>query len=154
MRSLQTGAFVFAAPSRPPTNLTGDAPSSSSVRLSWKPVDEQHINGILRAYVIIYFVTQSPEDTVQNISIPVTGGRRRRAISNPSSPSLELNGLKKFTGYTIQVLAYTVDYGVPSHEVNVTTGQDGNYAVPTVLTYKQKLINNVQIVSRFFLGTL
>lgn len=119
----------LSAPSRPPSNLTGAVPSSSALTLSWKPVDRQYINGILRAYVIVYIVTQSPEDTRQNISIPVpVPGRRRRAISDPSSPSFQLSGLKKYTGYTIQVLAYTVDYGVPSHEINLTTAQDGNYS--------------------------
>ena len=116
-----------SAPSRPPSNVTGEASSSSSLILTWKPVDKLHINGVLRYYIIVYFVTHSPGLTRQNISIPVTSGRRRRAISDPSAPSFELSGLKKYTGYTIQVLAYTVDYGVPSHEVNMTTAQDGNY---------------------------
>ncbi|XP_074627543.1 uncharacterized protein LOC141885641 [Acropora palmata] len=113
-----------AAPSRPPSNVSSEAPSPSSLRLSWKPVDKQHLNGILRAYVITYFETKSPDDSRQNITIPVTSGRKRRAISNPSSPSFELDGLKAFTDYTVQVMAYTVDYGVPSLQLNVTTAQD------------------------------
>ena len=100
-------------------------PSSTSLTLDWKPVDPLHINGVLRAYVITYFVTNSPYVTRQNISIPVTSSRKRRDISNPSSQSFELSGLKKYTTYTIQVMAYTVDYGVPSDEMNLTTAQDG-----------------------------
>ena len=117
--------ILLLAPSRPPSNVSSEAPSPSSLRLSWKPVDKQHLNGILRAYVITYFETKSPDDSRQNITIPVTSGRKRRAISNPSSPSFELDGLKAFTDYTVQVMAYTVDYGVPSLQLNVTTAQDG-----------------------------
>ena len=117
--------ILLLAPSRPPSNVSSEAPSPSSLRLSWKPVDKQHLNGILRAYVITYFETKSPDDSRQNITIPVTSGRKRRAISDPSSPSFELDGLKAFTDYTVQVMAYTVDYGVPSLQLNVTTAQDG-----------------------------
>ena len=116
----------FSAPSRPPSNFTGQAPSSTKLTLEWKPVDELHINGVLRAYVIVYFITHSLHVTRHNITIPVTTARKRRAITNPSSPSYELRGLKKYTTYTVQVMAYTVDYGVPSLEVNITTAQDGN----------------------------
>ena len=122
----------FLAPSHPPSNLTGQAPSSTKLTLDWKPVDELHINGVLRAYVIVYFITHSLYVTRHNISIPVTSARKRRAISDLSSPSYELSGLKKYTTYTIQVMAYTVDYGVPSHEVNITTAQDGNFKTNTL----------------------
>ena len=117
--------ILLLAPSHPPSNVSSEAPSPSSLRLSWKPVDKQHLNGILRAYVITYFETKSPDDSRQNITIPVTSGRKRRPISDPSSPSFELDGLKAFTDYTVQVMAYTVDYGVPSLQLNVTTAQDG-----------------------------
>ena len=63
----------------------------------------------------------------------MSSGRSRRAISDPFSPSFELSGLKKYTEYTVQVLAYTVDYGVPSHEINMTTAQDGKRAVYRIL---------------------
>ena len=116
---------MLPAPSRPPSNVASEAPSPSSLRLSWKPVDKQHLNGILRAYVITYFETKSPDDTRNNITISVTNGRKRRAIADPSSPSFELDGLKVFTDYTVQVMAYTVDYGVPSQQMNFTTAQDG-----------------------------
>ena len=117
--------ILLLAPSRPPSNVSSEAPSPSSLRLSWKPVDKQHLNGILRAYVITYFETKSLDDSRKNVTIPVTSGRKRRAISDPSSPSFELDGLKAFTDYTVQVMAYTVDYGVPSLQLNVTTAQDG-----------------------------
>ena len=116
---------MLLAPSRPPSSVASEAPSPSSLRLSWKPVDKQHLNGILRAYVITYFETKSPDDTRNNITISLTNGRKRRAIADPSSPSFELDGLKAFTDYTVQVMAYTVDYGVPSQQINVTTAQDG-----------------------------
>ena len=122
---LPTKLYLFLAPSRPPSNFTGQAPSSTELTLEWKPVDELHINGKLRAYVIIFFITHSPV-TRHNITIPVTTARKRRAITDPSSPTYELSGLKKYTTYTVQVMAYTVDYGVPSLEINITTAQDGN----------------------------
>lgn len=116
----------FSAPSSPPSNFTGQAPSSTKLTLEWNPVDELHINGVLRAYVIVYFIRLSSPVTRHNITIPVTTARKRRALTDPSSPSYELRGLKKYTTYTVQVMAYTVDYGVPSLEINITTAQDGN----------------------------
>ena len=130
--NLRTIIFL-SAPSRPPSNVTGQTPSSSSLTLEWKPVDAQHINGILRAYVIVYWITLFPDTTRENVTIPVTSGRTKRALSDSSSPSFELSGLKKYTEYTIQVIPFTVDYGVPSHEINLTTGEDGMYGI-TILT--------------------
>ena len=132
--NLRTISFL-SAPSRPPSNLTGQAPSSSSLTLAWKPVDIQHINGILRAYAVNYWITLFPDTTRENVTIPVTSGRTKRALSDSSSPSFELSGLKKYTEYTIQVIAFTVDYGVPSHEVNLTTGQDGMYGITILSRY-------------------
>ena len=132
--NLRTISFL-SAPSRPPSNLTGQAPSSSSLTLAWKPVDVQHINGILRAYVVNYWITLFPDTTRENVTIPVTSGRTKRALSDSSSPSFELSGLKKYTEYTIQVIAFTVDYGVPGLEVNLTTGQDGMYGIIILSRY-------------------
>ena len=50
--------------------------------------------------------------------------RRKRAIP-VDAPSFELKSLKKYTTYTIQVAAFTVDVGVRSPEMNVTTAEDG-----------------------------
>lgn len=125
----------LSAPSRPPSNLTGQATSSSSLTLAWKPVDDLHINGVLRGYDIVYWITLFPDTTRENVTIPVTSGRTKRAISDSSSPSFELSGLKKYTEYTIQVMALTVDYGIPSHEINLTTGQDGTYGITVFSRY-------------------
>lgn len=48
-----------------------------------------------------------------------------------NQPSLELDGLEKYTNYSIQVLAFTnAGDGVRSEQIYVRTKEDGTYSIP------------------------
>ncbi|XP_048577863.1 uncharacterized protein LOC5514077 isoform X2 [Nematostella vectensis] len=122
-----------SAPSKPPRNITGQNASSTSLVINWATVDELFVNGRVRAYTVIYWESAKPE-TTKNITVWLqTSQRRRRAITSDGS-SIQIDGLKKYTQYSVQVLAVTVDSGVPSLAFNITTGEDVPDLPPSNLT--------------------
>ena len=100
--------------------------SSTEIRLTWKPVEARHINGIIRGYVVYTREGLSPNATVKNVTIKVQNhsGRRRRAIVD-GSLDLPLKDLKKHTWYRFQILAFTIKDGVLSPEIVVRTAEGG-----------------------------
>ncbi|XP_073976308.1 Down syndrome cell adhesion molecule 2 isoform X2 [Rhodnius prolixus] len=82
------------APGAPPEALRCSALSSQSVQISWQPPPAPHCNGIIQGYKLIYD-THDPEI---DIGMDV---RKTTALT------LILTGLRRFTNYTVQVLAFT-----------------------------------------------
>ena len=117
---------LLTAPSEPPRDFKPANVSSTEIRLTWKPVDARHINGIIRGYVVYTREGLSPNVTVKNITINVQThpSRRRRAIVD-GSLDLPLKDLKKYTWYRFQILAFTIKDGVLSPEIVIRTSEDG-----------------------------
>jgi len=101
--------LFFAGPSAPSIN-SSRALSADVVWLNWDV--PQQINGILKKYVISYFITSE-------------GHTRKKFLSVPAG-NLEANitGLKPFTSYTFRVRATTVEDGPDSNSVTIST-QEG-----------------------------
>ena len=105
--------FFSPAPSAPPENVMSYNLSATSIYVTWSPVQEEFLNGILRAYQVFY---RKSSDT---ISSPM------EIFSTVSSPSVNISDLDKFTVYSVWVKAVTTAAGPSSIVVNVTTGEDG-----------------------------
>lgn len=74
------------------------------------------MHGILRGYRVLYKKTNEPSAPYTKITV------------SPGVRMKEIYGLKKFTYYTIRVLAFTIKGdGVKSPPVNVSTDEDSKY---------------------------
>ncbi|KAJ8394703.1 hypothetical protein AAFF_G00043030 [Aldrovandia affinis] len=100
-------------PSRPPENVQATATSPESISLSWLTPAKEALNGILQAFRVIYWANL-PDGELGEIRNVTT-----------SQPSLELDGLEKYTNYSIQVLAFTrAGDGVRSKQIFIRTKED------------------------------
>ncbi|XP_022790788.1 protein sidekick-2-like, partial [Stylophora pistillata] len=122
------------APSQPPRNLTLKHTTNSELTFQLKPVDAYHINGVLRGYKVTYGESKFPNDTWKTFVINATHRRRRKRSADNETLSFSLHNLKKYTTYTITVLAFTVKDGVPTLATNFTTAEDVPDHPPTNLT--------------------
>ncbi|KAK3728134.1 hypothetical protein QZH41_019448, partial [Actinostola sp. cb2023] len=134
-RVTKTTEFQTAesAPDAPPQNVTSHNTSSTGLETTWQPPPITNINGKLRGYFVIWFETLAVNPEIFNKTIS-TGKRRRRSVeSSSSSQTLQLTGLKKFTMYTIRILAFTVEDGV-IFQTNATTAEDVPNVPPPNIT--------------------
>ena len=105
--------YFHIVPSLPPQNLRGNNISSTALRITWNPVVTGFVHGILRGYRVLYRKTNEPFAPYTKITI------------SPRVRVKEIYGLKKFTFYTIRVLAFTIKGdGAQSPPVNVSTDED------------------------------
>lgn len=112
-------------PSLPPQNLRGNNISSTALRITWNPVPAGFVHGILRGYRVLYRKTNEPFAPYSKITV------------SPGVRMKEIYGLKKFTYYTIRVLAFTIKGdGAQSPPVNVSTDEDSKYMILWTTFYK------------------
>ena len=101
-------------PSLPPGNVQAHNTSSTSLMVTWNPVPQQYVHGILRGYTVTYRVENSNSGEAHNATTRKT--------------SMEVTGLHKYTKYMIRVLAFTVKgNGNVSAWISVSTDEDGKY---------------------------
>ncbi|XP_064477865.1 protein sidekick-like isoform X1 [Ornithodoros turicata] len=124
-------------PTAGPSNVVANATSSTTVVVSWMDVPFAHRNGIIEGYRVVYRAAKASETTQRNIE-----GNATFAVT--------LTELRKYTQYTVQVLAFTrVGDGVLSiPPVTVTTFQDvpgppSNVSFPDVTTTTARIIWDV-----------
>ena len=111
--------FCFnTVPSLPPQNLRGINISSTALKITWNPVPAGFVHGILRGYRVLYRKTNEPSAPYTEITV------------SPRVRVREIYGLKKFTFYTIRILAFTIKGdGAESSPVNVSTDEDSKYKI-------------------------
>ena len=85
--------------------------SANELNVSWERPNEIDINGILRYYIIDYYIFNQEENMA---SVNVSG----------ESLYTVLSGLNNFTTYNVSVAAYTVAAGPSSAELE-TTSENG-----------------------------
>lgn len=103
--------FFSPVPDRPPLSIRYSLPSSTSILLYWDPVPPQFENGIIRGFNVGY------QENKPNSELAI----RERFLVN----WVLLDGLKKFTEYSVRVSAFTsIGYG-PENNITVLTPQDG-----------------------------
>lgn len=124
-------------PEAPPHDATCTSLTSQTIRLSWISPPLSSANGIIKGYKVIY----GPADSWYG---KYSGIGRRIAVQSEitnsdyfsdestkdtkitSSSETILHGLKKYTNYSMQILAYTSGGdGVRSSPIHCQTEQDG-----------------------------
>nr|XP_024214183.1 Down syndrome cell adhesion molecule-like protein Dscam2 isoform X32 [Halyomorpha halys] len=100
-------------PNEPPKDPTCTTLTSQTIRISWNPPNLATANGVIRGYKVIYGPTENWYDEKSKDS----------KITQASETII--HGLKKYTNYTMQVLAYTAGGdGVRSAPIHCQTEQD------------------------------
>ena len=85
--------------------------------MTWGEVPEGYVHGILQGYRVFY----SEMTADRNISYV-------NVATDPENHQLYVTGLKKFTKYSVKVLAFTrKGDGAVSTDISVLTDEDGNY---------------------------
>lgn len=103
----------MSAPRVAPTNVTAYNTSSTSLHVTWQPINTEGLRGILREYRI-YFIEQKTYfiQSLRNVTV------------DSSTLEVDLVGLYKFTNYSVYIVARTNKDGVSSVKVNVSTDED------------------------------
>ncbi|XP_066599034.1 cell adhesion molecule Dscam2 isoform X3 [Prorops nasuta] len=102
-------------PSMPPEDVRCAALTSQSLQVSWQPPANTHSNGIIQGYKLNY----------EPILADVWRSVDEMEIRKTSALTTVLTGLRKYTNYTIQVLAFTrVGDGVPTTVTYCQTEED------------------------------
>ena len=105
----------ISAPVAAPGNLTVVNISANELNVSWERPNEIDINGVLRYYILEYYiVTQTATLATANVS--------------GDTLSTVLGGLNNFTSYSVSVAAFTIRTGPFSTEVE-TTSENGKDCV-------------------------
>ncbi|XP_077927844.1 cell adhesion molecule DSCAM isoform X2 [Halichoerus grypus] len=100
-------------PSYPPENVQAIATSPESISISWSTLSKEALNGILQGFRVIYWANLMDGELGEIKNVTTT------------QPSLELDGLEKYTNYSIQVLAFTrAGDGVRSEQIFTRTKED------------------------------
>jgi len=123
MKEMTNLLSPFTVPSAPVTNLTVKNSSSTSLLLSWNNVLDSHHHGIMRYFVIYYWLADWPIVEMKNVTIPIN---LVRTNLNGSYPEFQFNlkGLEIWTNYTVQVAGFTVGAGNATEETTLSTDED------------------------------
>ena len=106
----------YTAPSSPPSNITGTAESSTSIRVSWSEVPAIDRNGIITQYEVEY----EPLETF--------GGQITTMMDTTNAITFELllENLEEYVKYSITIRAGTeAGLGVTSTPISVQTDETG-----------------------------
>ncbi|XP_023247278.1 Down syndrome cell adhesion molecule-like protein Dscam2 [Copidosoma floridanum] len=108
-------------PEQPPHDTTCTTLTSQTIRVSWSSPPLAAANGVITGYKIIYGPSESWHD------------ENTKDTKITSSSETILHGLKKFTNYSMQILAFTSGGdGVKSAPIHCQTEQDAPEA-PTAI---------------------
>ena len=98
-------------PSAAPQNVTAHNTSSTSILVTWDEVPKDKQHGDIIRYTVIYKELE--------------GGTEVKKLVDSPTRKIELTQLKKYTEYSIQVLAATIKGdGLRSVAITVSTDQD------------------------------
>ncbi|XP_076546781.1 Down syndrome cell adhesion molecule 2 isoform X5 [Osmia lignaria lignaria] len=102
-------------PSMPPEDVRCAALTSQSLQVTWEPPPNTHSNGIIQGYKLHY----------EPILADIWRSVDEMEVRKTSALTTVLTGLRKYTNYTIQVLAFTrVGDGVPTIATYCQTEED------------------------------
>ena len=111
--SVSHNLVSLSVPSVAP-KITSLTTNSTAIRVAWEPIPEEHVNGVLRGYYVIYW--RMPRVSQDNHVIQV----------NQTTLSVVIVGLKRNTSYGVQLTGLTrvrgyIRNGVLSRTKKVTT---------------------------------
>lgn len=109
--------FMFVSvPSVAPEHVRCAPLTSQSLQISWQPPAVHHTNGLLQGYKINF---EYISDTVATSNDEIDSRKSTEL-------TIVLTGLRKFTNYSVQVLAFTrIGDGILSSPIYCKTEEDG-----------------------------
>uniref|UniRef100_A0A6B2E762 Putative down syndrome cell adhesion molecule 2 isoform r n=1 Tax=Phlebotomus kandelakii TaxID=1109342 RepID=A0A6B2E762_9DIPT len=84
-------------PSMPPEDVRCAALTSQSLQISWQPPPAHHTNGLLQGYKLVF----------EPVLDDFTGTNEDIETRKTTAQTTVLTGLRKYTNYSVQVLAHT-----------------------------------------------
>lgn len=103
--------FCFKVPGKPPTNVSAESTTSSSIKVTWLCADCQQHNSTI-GFLISYKLDNSNQTLA--------------AAVNRTVRDFLISGLKKFSNYTMYVSSVTVrGISMSSKRLTVRTLEDG-----------------------------
>lgn len=107
-------------PVAPPTDVEAVPLNSTSLRISWTPPHQRHVNGINQGYKVT--VTSAGDDDATEV-VHVVMSNTSNMVGRQSS---HVTGLRKFAKYLISVLCFTSKGNGPkSRPITTQTLEDG-----------------------------
>lgn len=104
IKTVSLKLFCLSAPGGPPLNVSARNTSSTSINVTWQPIEERLQHGIILGHRINY---------IKQASLPKMARRKRRNVQDLEAEVLGennitwvLEGLEKFTNYCIQVVGF------------------------------------------------
>ena len=125
--------YNSTAPSSPPTGVSAvNNESSTSLLVTWSQVPYEDRNGVIRGFVIAYWLVDDPSN-VQYVNMSsntsgVSGEKRRRKRASHDSFEHTLTGLRIWTHYHVKVAAFTISRG-PFSEPYMARTDEGGIAI-------------------------
>lgn len=105
--------YWISVPSNPPESPKCDVLSSTSIYITWSPPPVDSQNGKIRGYKVFYIAT---DDIYE----------KETQVVKSNNQYLTVENLKKYTNYSVWVLAYTkVGDGVKTNQFFCRTYEDG-----------------------------
>ncbi|XP_078096275.1 protein sidekick-1 [Mustelus asterias] len=124
-----------SVPSAAPGNVTAEAVSSTQILVMWGPVPESDQNGLILGYKILYQEKDSESATHTHL------------VKGNFTQSVVLNGLRKYSQYKIQVLAFTrIGDGVSSSPVLIERTKDDVPGPPIRLLFPEVQLTSLRVV--------
>ncbi|XP_067911915.1 protein sidekick-1 isoform X2 [Heterodontus francisci] len=124
-----------SVPSSAPGNVTAEAVSSTQILVMWGPVPESDQNGLILGYKILYQEKDSESGTHTHL------------VKGNFTQSVVLNGLRKYSQYEIQVLAFTrIGDGMPSSPVLIERTKDDVPGPPIRLLFPEVQLTSLRVV--------
>ena len=105
-------SFFPAVPSKAPPNIQVDATSSTSISVTWKPIAQAYVHGILLGYNVSYAKEDVTPLSWENKFLP------------PDTHSVHLNELRKYVRYVVKVCAATSKGCGTAEQFHVRTHPD------------------------------
>ncbi|XP_072916750.1 protein sidekick-1 isoform X1 [Hemitrygon akajei] len=128
------GCTRESVPSAAPGNATAEAVSPTQILVMWGPVPESDQNGLILGYKILY-QEKGSESTQTHL------------VKGNFTHSVVLNGLRKYTQYEIQVLAFTrIGDGVPCFPALMERTKDDVPGPPIKLIFPEVQLSSVRVV--------
>ncbi|KAM6972344.1 protein sidekick-1-like [Aplochiton taeniatus] len=123
-----------SVPSGYPVNVSAEAVSSTRILVTWSPVPPRQRNGVLLGYKVLH----SEKDSPAPHSVEVVEGE--------GSMSLLLRGLRKYTLYSVQVLAYTRMGDGPASNCTLHRTKEDVPGPPVRLVFPEVRLSSVRVV--------
>lgn len=112
--------FVYGdlVPSVAPEHIRCAPLTSQSLQISWQPPPQQHTNGLLQGYKVNF----------ESVGDGMGTENDEMDTRKTTESTIVLTGLRKYTNYSVQVLAYTrIGDGIFSMPIYCKTEEDGMF---------------------------